>query len=48
MTPLSDLQVAEGGEGGGDSKASRPVSDVLVLSMYPPGDCPGMLPEKKV
>ncbi|GFR79324.1 GTPase-activating protein and VPS9 domain-containing protein 1-like [Elysia marginata] len=45
---VSDLQISDGGEGGGDSKAAKPVSDVLVLTMYPPGDCPGMLPEKKV
>ncbi|XP_012937537.1 GTPase-activating protein and VPS9 domain-containing protein 1 [Aplysia californica] len=26
----------------------RPAADVLVVSIYPPGDCPGMLTERKV
>nr|KAI8732272.1 GTPase-activating protein and VPS9 domain-containing protein 1-like [Biomphalaria glabrata] len=31
-----------------DESKLKSLGDVLVISMYPPGECPGMLPERKV
>ncbi|GFN81127.1 GTPase-activating protein and vps9 domain-containing protein 1-like [Plakobranchus ocellatus] len=47
LGPSVDQFTLDSGEGN-EVKATKTVSDVLVLTMYPPGDCPGMLPEKKV
>ena len=45
--PTLEEVLPEVTENDGNSKP-KPPPDVLVVSMYPPGDCPGMLPEKKV
>ncbi|CAL1540407.1 unnamed protein product [Lymnaea stagnalis] len=43
--PVLDDLLPEGSESDSKQKTS---GDVLVISIYPPGDCPGMLLEKKV
>lgn len=37
----------KGGDTGEKEKPSAP-EDVLVITVVPPADCPGMIPEKKV
>ena len=37
----------QGGDTGEKEKPSTP-EDVLVITVVPPADCPGMIPEKKV
>ena len=41
--PVVDEVVAEAPE-----PEVKPPNDVLVVSIYPPADCPGMMSEKKV
>nr|KAG5712108.1 hypothetical protein BaRGS_020834 [Batillaria attramentaria] len=46
-TNLPQMMEDTGGNGGDKEKPSVP-EDVLVITVVPPADCPGMIPEKKV
>ncbi|CAG5115503.1 unnamed protein product, partial [Candidula unifasciata] len=47
-TTTSSLNFEEVMTDGTDNDSKAKPSDVLVISIYPPGDCLGLLPEKKV